>query len=210
MAPMLEDGGTAPGGAAGAADGDDEETRVGGLGTGGGGYVPPHLRKGAAASGERMGGKYERDDLATLRVTNVSPPRRLRHHGKLLNGFIRSLNSQKRMTFEISSHVSAMLLGFFSPRTETVGVRKGSRSSAMQTGRMLLKRVRNSMAVSISPHPSSSTRVEGWLTSNTRWLRSLDPPCRIRKASYLEFCIASGRIDDHECMAGTEWKGAFN
>lgn len=45
----------------------------GGLGAGGGGYVPPHLRKGGAAStGERMGGKYERDDLATLRVTNVS------------------------------------------------------------------------------------------------------------------------------------------
>ena len=42
-------------------------------GSGGGGYVPPHLRKGGAASGgERMGGKFERDDLATLRVTNVS------------------------------------------------------------------------------------------------------------------------------------------
>ena len=51
----------------------DEEKPSGGLGTGAGGYVPPHLRKGAAASGagERMGGKYERDDLATLRVTNV-------------------------------------------------------------------------------------------------------------------------------------------
>lgn len=36
-------------------------------------YVPPPLRKGgAAAAGEKMpGGKYERDDLATLRVTNV-------------------------------------------------------------------------------------------------------------------------------------------
>lgn len=36
-------------------------------------YVPPALRKGgSAATGERMpGGKYERDDLATLRVTNV-------------------------------------------------------------------------------------------------------------------------------------------
>ncbi|TKA31337.1 Eukaryotic translation initiation factor 3 subunit G [Salinomyces thailandicus] len=45
---------------------------AGQLGTGGGGYVPPHLRKGGAGAGERMGGKYERDDLATLRVTNVS------------------------------------------------------------------------------------------------------------------------------------------
>ncbi|MCJ1325667.1 translation initiation factor eIF3 subunit g [Thelotrema lepadinum] len=45
------------------------------LGRGSGGYVPPHLRKGAAgATGEKMAGgsKYERDDLATLRVTNVS------------------------------------------------------------------------------------------------------------------------------------------
>ncbi|KIW66570.1 eukaryotic translation initiation factor 3 subunit G [Phialophora macrospora] len=54
---------------------DDEEggsKAAGGLGTGGSSYVPPHLRKGAQGGGERMGGKYERDDLATLRVTNVS------------------------------------------------------------------------------------------------------------------------------------------
>ena len=46
----------------------------GGLGAGGSSYVPPHMRKGAAGAGggERMGGKFERDDLATLRVTNVS------------------------------------------------------------------------------------------------------------------------------------------
>ncbi|QIX01233.1 hypothetical protein AMS68_006750 [Peltaster fructicola] len=45
----------------------------GGLGQGGSSYVPPHLRKGGAGTtGERMGGKFERDDLATLRVTNVS------------------------------------------------------------------------------------------------------------------------------------------
>lgn len=37
-----------------------------------GSYVPPAMRKGAAGAGEKMGGKYERDDLATLRVTNVS------------------------------------------------------------------------------------------------------------------------------------------
>ncbi|PQE15391.1 eukaryotic translation initiation factor 3 subunit G protein [Rutstroemia sp. NJR-2017a BVV2] len=39
-------------------------------------YVPPHLRNGGASGasgGDRMGGgKFERDDLATLRVTNVS------------------------------------------------------------------------------------------------------------------------------------------
>lgn len=72
MAPIGEDPGTGAG-ANGAGDGDEEAPKEGGLGTGGGGYVPPHLRKGAGASaGERMGGKYERDDLATLRVTNVS------------------------------------------------------------------------------------------------------------------------------------------
>ncbi|KAL1296937.1 hypothetical protein AAFC00_004543 [Neodothiora populina] len=43
-----------------------------GLGKGGSSYVPPHMRNGGSAGGERMGGKYERDDLATLRVTNVS------------------------------------------------------------------------------------------------------------------------------------------
>lgn len=56
---------------------DDEEPSAGGLSTAGGSYVPPHLRKGtaaaaAAAAGGGGSGKYERDDLATLRVTNVS------------------------------------------------------------------------------------------------------------------------------------------
>ena len=52
-----------------------DEPAEGGLGGGTSSYVPPHLRKGAAAGGEKMGGKYEKDDLATLRVTNVrSPP----------------------------------------------------------------------------------------------------------------------------------------
>lgn len=59
----------AGGGAGGGGMPDDE----GKLGAGGSSYVPPHLRKGGAGAGERMGGgKYERDDLATLRVTNVS------------------------------------------------------------------------------------------------------------------------------------------
>jgi len=54
-------------------DGDDEDRPVhGALGGGPGSYVPPHLRNRGAASGEKMGGKYERDDMATLRVTNVS------------------------------------------------------------------------------------------------------------------------------------------
>ncbi|KAF2138013.1 uncharacterized protein K452DRAFT_291046 [Aplosporella prunicola CBS 121167] len=56
---------------AGAADLDEPET-AGALGGGGSSYVPPHLRNRGGATGEKMGGKYERDDLATLRVTNVS------------------------------------------------------------------------------------------------------------------------------------------
>ncbi|MCJ1370679.1 translation initiation factor eIF3 subunit g [Loxospora ochrophaea] len=71
MAPMGEDGvGDGAGGGAGGAD--EGVSKEGGLGVGGSSYVPPHLRKGGAGTGERMGGKYERDDLATLRVTNVS------------------------------------------------------------------------------------------------------------------------------------------
>ncbi|KAF2143918.1 uncharacterized protein K452DRAFT_247437 [Aplosporella prunicola CBS 121167] len=64
----------APEGEAGAGVGDlDEPEAAGALGGGGSSYVPPHLRNRAGgAVGEKMGGKYERDDLATLRVTNVS------------------------------------------------------------------------------------------------------------------------------------------
>ncbi|MCJ1284505.1 translation initiation factor eIF3 subunit g [Xylographa opegraphella] len=71
MAPVGEDGAGAGAGGDGGSDGGKDA--AGGLGQGGSSYVPPHMRKGGAAtSGERMGGKYERDDLATLRVTNVS------------------------------------------------------------------------------------------------------------------------------------------
>jgi RNA recognition motif-containing protein len=50
---------------------DDAPGGSGGLGAGSGGYVPPHLR-GKMGGGEKMGGKFDRDDSATLRVTNVS------------------------------------------------------------------------------------------------------------------------------------------
>ena len=73
----------APVGANGAADvaagmGDDPGAAGGAAGAAAGkkgSYVPPALRAGAAgAAGERMGGSKfgERDDFATLRVTNVS------------------------------------------------------------------------------------------------------------------------------------------
>lgn len=56
-----------PGGAAGA----EEEEGPGGLGLSKGAYVAPHLRNKGAGGGDKMGGR-ERDDFATLRVTNVS------------------------------------------------------------------------------------------------------------------------------------------
>jgi len=84
MTPIGENGGPADV-AAGMGDEPGAGGGAGGAGGGAGGagggpgakkgsYVPPALRgdRGAAA-GERMGGKYgDRDDLATLRVTNVS------------------------------------------------------------------------------------------------------------------------------------------
>ena len=49
---------------------DDAPEPAGQLGGGSSSYVPPHLRNHGGV-GEKMGNKYERDDLATLRVTNV-------------------------------------------------------------------------------------------------------------------------------------------
>ncbi|KAF2111142.1 eIF-3 RNA-binding subunit [Lophiotrema nucula] len=61
-----------PEGEAAPADMPGDAPEAGALGgAGGSSYVPPHLR-GRGGAGEKMGGKYERDDLATLRVTNVS------------------------------------------------------------------------------------------------------------------------------------------
>lgn len=67
MAPVGEEGSADV--AAGPADVADA---AGGLGSGKSSYVPPHLRNGAAGGGDRMsGGKFERSDESTLRVTNV-------------------------------------------------------------------------------------------------------------------------------------------
>ncbi|EER25736.1 RNA recognition motif containing protein [Coccidioides posadasii C735 delta SOWgp] len=65
MAPVDEPTGPTGG------DNEDEERPAGALGSGATAYVPPALRKGGSG-GEKMAGRYERDELATLRVTNVS------------------------------------------------------------------------------------------------------------------------------------------
>ncbi|KAI4093006.1 MAG: hypothetical protein LQ348_000417 [Seirophora lacunosa] len=77
LAPDGVDGAVGSAAGAGGVDGGggvggDDGGKEGGLGAGGGGYIPPHLRNKGGVTGEKMGGKYERDDLATLRVTNVS------------------------------------------------------------------------------------------------------------------------------------------
>ncbi|KAI1436095.1 eukaryotic translation initiation factor 3 subunit-like protein [Xylaria sp. CBS 124048] len=93
MAPVGAEGGADP--AAGMGDETGPSQGAGGAGAGAGkkgSYVPPALRgdRGAAA-GDRMSGpsgsKYgERDDLATLRVTNVSE---MAEEGELANMFER-------------------------------------------------------------------------------------------------------------------------
>ncbi|KAK3187416.1 translation initiation factor eIF3 subunit g [Lecanicillium sp. MT-2017a] len=70
MAPIGENG--AADVAAGMGD-EPAPAGAGGPGAKKGSYVPPALRGGAAAAGAVAGSKYgERDDFATLRVTNVS------------------------------------------------------------------------------------------------------------------------------------------
>lgn len=115
-----------------------------GLGKGGSSYVPPHMRNGGTAGGERMGGKYERDDLATLRVTNVSLLRLchrlveticlqstiLTHHFPL-----RSPNSPKKTNSAHFSNASVASLA----------------SSLPRTGRLAEQRVSHSFLSSIAP-----------------------------------------------------------
>lgn len=72
IAPAGEDSGVPDGPTGATAAGLRDEPAEGKLGSGSKSYVPPALRNGGGGSGERMGSKYERDDLATLRVTNVS------------------------------------------------------------------------------------------------------------------------------------------
>lgn len=87
-----------------------------------GSYVPPAMRAGGGA-GERMGGsKYgERDDLATLRVTNVSLrqpfPLSLDFAPILTNASLRSPSWQKRASCGTCSSVSVVLRGCSWPRT---------------------------------------------------------------------------------------------
>lgn len=125
----------------------------GGLGAGGSSYVPPHLRKGgagSAAGGERMGGKYERDDLATLRVTNVSrPSRTLLGCDIQLTTVTRFRNSQKRTTYGTCSSATAASHVSSSPRTGKRAERRALRSYHMLTGQMRREHVRRWTAMAL-------------------------------------------------------------
>lgn len=99
MAPEGEAAGPPPG----MEDGADGDTGVGRLGAGGSSYVPPHLRgKTGEGTGERMGGR-ERDDLATLRVTNVSLNEFCSYYNLLTS--IRYPNLRRRTIYVICSSV---------------------------------------------------------------------------------------------------------
>ena len=137
MAPAGED--AAPADMA-AAEGGAEA--AGGLGGASGGYVPPHLRKGGAGTtGERMGGKFERDDLATLRVTNVC----LQCESTLQNTQVNILlprfpNSPKKTTSARSSSATVASLVSSWPRTARPVAPRALLSFLTQTAQMLLGR----------------------------------------------------------------------
>lgn len=142
MAPEGED--------AGAAGDMDEGDAAGGLGQGNSSYVPPHLRGRAGATGEKMGGKYERDDLATLRVTNVritqlpwSACVGLANHDN------RSASSQRSRTCATSSRASATSPESSWPRTGKQAAQRASPSSVLRTATMPRRRATRWTAVSI-------------------------------------------------------------
>lgn len=150
MAPIGEGGGAdvaagmgdeaAPGSASGGAP-------AAGAAGGGkkGSYVPPALRgdRAGAGAGERMGGgKYgERDDFATLRVTNVSVPSFITAYRILILPFTnlrsnRSLRWLKSKSCETCSSVSVASPECSWPRTERLDWQRALHSLALRIGTM--------------------------------------------------------------------------
>lgn len=134
---------------------------AGGAGGGpGGSYVPPHLRKGGAATGERMGGKYERDDLATLRVTNVSHLHPSEPNNAHADEFYRCRNLRKSPICVRFSSALVASPECSSPRTGRLNVLKASLSYHMQSVQMLrqLARGLTVMVLAISSYVWSLRR----------------------------------------------------
>lgn len=141
MAPEGEAGGI------GAEKAPVDDMAEGKLGGGGGGYVPPHLRKGGAGAGERMGGKYERDDLATLRVTNVSwAQTHLLKYKFEANIDFRSRNLQKSKISERCSQDGVTSQESSSQRTGRPAEQRVSHLSVTLIGQMLRRLARRWMA----------------------------------------------------------------
>ena len=188
MAPMGEDGAGAAGGAG--ADGDEDgPPKEGGLGTGGGGYVPPHLRKGGAAgAGERMGGKYERDDLATLRVTNVR---------RSWNPPLPRLYADVRMCLQVSEFAEendlreiferfGRVTRVFLAKDRDTNRAKGFAFISFQERTDAAKaceKIDGCKCCLVPNIPQTANIVQGFLTLLRRWLWTLDPSGRICKAS---------------------------
>jgi len=108
----------------------------------GGSYVPPHMRKGGASKeGERMGGKFERDDLATLRVTNVGYSKQGNIREQRLTG-PRSPSLPKNPISARSLSVTAALRACSLRKTERPGVPRASLSYRIRSARMRRRRVR--------------------------------------------------------------------
>lgn len=135
MAPAGEDG-TGADVAAGVAD--EGPSGVGGLGGGKSSYVPPHLRNGGGGAGEKLAGtgKFERDDLATLRVTNVSTSSYLLARGDT-NSRYRSQKWQKSTSYEIYSNGSVVSRVSFWQRTGRLVWRRDLLSSRIRIEQML-------------------------------------------------------------------------
>lgn len=154
MAPVGENAGGSQ------ADADEREAGPAGPGAAGAGkkgsYVPPALRGGpGGGAGERMGGsKYgERDDLATLRVTNVSTT------GSREGGWVwvadsfgmcRSPRWPRRTSSATCSSASVVLRACSWPRIGTPASPRASLSSALQTGLMPSRRAPRWMATASS------------------------------------------------------------
>lgn len=162
MAPVGEEGSADV-----AAGAPDAVEGPGGLGIGKSSYVPPHMRgaAGAAAGGERMGGKFaERDDLATLRVTNV----RLQTPG-----------------YDLESGYANTLLGFRAcrggraPRT-LLEIRSRHKSLPCQGPR---NRYGQGLRLHFLHKPRR--RCEGLLEHGWLWFQALDSPRRVCQEGYL-------------------------
>lgn len=137
--------------------GADDEKAAGGLGAGSSSYVPPHLRKGGAAGGEKMGGRFEKDDLATLRVTNVrllvpliAPLRRGLTFSFTIN---RSASWQRNKSCGISSSGSVVSPESSLPGTEKPRGRRASLSSPTPIVQMQSALAKSWTAVCSLPSP---------------------------------------------------------